>query len=226
MPARVMQRDAHDGLGQVVEKMRRLGNLVATMVDQAVTSLVERAPRLAEEAITCDDTVDVLEREVREDCVRLLAEGQSARKDVRFIAAAIKISTDLERMGDEAANISLLAVRLNEESQIAPLIDIPSMSQLSQKMLLSCLDAFVREDVAMARKVIAAHRDVQDLKDQVFRVLLTVMMGDPQNLPRAILLIQVSHHLERIAEYATTISEMVVFLAEGRGVRPMAQSEP
>jgi phosphate transport system protein len=214
-----MQRHFHDELGQVKEKTLKLGSLVETMVEQAVASLVDRDSGLAEATIALDAKADALEVEIDEGCIRLLALYQPAAIDLRVITTAMKISADLERMADQAVNISQRAIDLNEEPQLKPYIDIPLMSQLSQKMLRDSLDAFVRRDVALAQEVILADNKVDALKDQVFRELLTFMMEDPRTIPRAIRLILVSRHLERIADHATNIAEMVVFLVEGKDIR-------
>jgi len=214
-----MQRHFHEELELVKEKTLKQGSLVETMVEQAVSSLVDRNSRLAEEVIASDQKVDALDVEIEEDCLRLLALHQPAAKDLRFITTAMKITTDLERMADQAVNICQRAIELNEEPQLKPYIDIPIMSQLSQKMMRDALDAFVRRDADLAREVIPADNKVDALKNQIFRELLTFMMEDPRTIPRAIRLILVSRHLERIADHATNIAEMVVFLVEGKSIR-------
>jgi phosphate transport system protein len=214
-----MQRHFHEELELVKEKTLRLGSLVETMVERAVSSIVDRDSRLAEEVIASDDKVDALDVEIDADCLRLLALQQPAAKDLRFITTAMKITTDLERMADQAVNICERAVELNEEPQLKPYIDIPIMSQLAQKMMRDALDAFVRRDAELARQVIPADNKVDGLKDQIFRELLTFMMEDPRTIPRAIRLILISRHLERIADHATNIAEMVVFLVEGKNIR-------
>ena len=214
-----MPRHFHEELEQVKEKLLKQGSLVETMVERAVASLVDRDSRLAEEVIASDQKVDTLDIEIDEACLRLLALQQPAAKDLRFITTAMKITTDLERMADQAVNICQRAIELNEEPQLKPYIDIPIMSQLSQKMLRDSLDAFVRRDPDLARQVIPADNKVDALKNQIFRELLTFMMEDPRTIPRAIRLILVSRHLERIADHATNIAEMVVFLVEGKDIR-------
>jgi phosphate transport system protein len=214
-----MQRHFHEELELVKEKTLRLGSLVETMVEQAVASLVDRDSRLADEVIASDRKVDILDLEIEEDCLRLLALHQPAAKDLRFITTAMKITTDLERMADQAVNICERSIELNEEPQLKPYIDIPIMSQLSQKMMREALDAFVRRDADLARQVIPEDNKVDALKDQIFRELLTFMMEDPRTIPRAIRLILVSRHLERVADHATNIAEMVVFLVEGKNIR-------
>jgi phosphate transport system protein len=220
-----MTRYFHEELEQVKEKVLKLGSLVEAMVENAVASLVDRDSRLAEETIASDDRADRLEVEIDEDCVRMLALFQPAAGDLRFLTTAMKVSTDLERMADQAVNISERVLELNEEPQLKPYIDIPIMSQLSQKMLRECLDAFVRKDVELAREVIEADNKVDALKNQVFRELLTFMMGDTSTIPRAIRLLLVSRHLERVADHATNIAEMVIFLVEGKNVRHVTPQE-
>lgn len=214
-----MPRHFHDELNQVKQKTLKLGSLVEDMVAQSVASLVDRDSRLAEETIAWDQKVDTLEVEIDEECIRLLALHQPAAGDLRSITTAMKIVNDLERMADQAVNICQRALELNEEPQLKPYIDIPIMSQLSQKMVRDSLDAFVRKDADLARQVIAADSKVDALKSQVFRELLTFMMEDPRTIPRAIGLILLSRHLERVADHATNIAEMVVYLAEGRNIR-------
>ncbi|RPI08668.1 MAG: phosphate signaling complex protein PhoU [Zetaproteobacteria bacterium] len=218
-----MERHFHEELNQVKQKTLRMGSLVEDMVERAVTSLVDRDSHLAEETIAFDTKVDYLEVEIDGDCLRLLALHQPAAGDLRFITTAMKIIADLERMADQAVNISQRAVELNEEPQLKPYIDIPIMSQLSQKMLRDSLDAFVRKDVGLARQVIETDDKVDALKNQVFRELLTFMMEDPRTIPRAIRLILVSRYLERIADHATNIAEMVVFLVEAKNIRHASQ---
>jgi phosphate transport system protein len=218
-----MERHFHEALNQVKQKTLRMGSLVEDMVERAVTSLVDRDSHLAEETIAFDTKVDYLEVEIDGDCLRLLALHQPAAGDLRFITTAMKIIADLERMADQAVNISQRAIELNEEPQLKPYIDIPIMSQLSQKMLRDSLDAFVRKDVGLARQVIETDDKVDALKNQVFRELLTFMMEDPRTIPRAIRLILVSRYLERIADHATNIAEMVVFLVEAKNIRHASQ---
>jgi len=220
-----MERHFHEELELVKEKTLKLGSLVETMVGRAVASLVDRDSRLADEVIASDQKVDFLDVEIDQDCLRLLALHQPAAKDLRFITTAMKITTDLERMADQAVNICERAIELNEEPQLKPYIDIPIMSQLSQKMMREALDAFVRRDAELARQVIPEDNKVDALKEQIFRELLTFMMEDPRTIPRAIRLILVSRHLERIADHATNIAEMVVFLVEGKNIRHVPPPE-
>jgi len=221
-----MQRHFHDELNLVKQKLLKMGSLVEDMVARAVGSLVDRDPNLAAETIAWDAKVDSLEVEIDEDCIKLLALHQPAAGDLRFITTAMKITSDLERMADQAVNICQRAIELNEEPQLKPYIDLPVMSELTQRMLRDSLDAFVRKDVPLARQVIDGDNRVDALKDQVFRELLTFMMEDPRTIPRALRLVLVSRHLERVADHATNIAEMVVYLVEGKDIRhaPRPQS--
>jgi phosphate transport system protein len=151
--------------------------------------------------------------------VELLALHQPTAGDLRFITTAMKIVTDLERIGDQAVNIAQRALELNREPQLKPYIDLPRMSSLAQRMVKDSLDAFVARDTAMARRVCTDDDAVDALRDQIFRELLTFMMEDPKTIPRAIRLIFISRSLERVADHATNIAEMVVYLVESKMVR-------
>ena len=143
----------------------------------------------------------------------------AAAQDLRFITAAMKINAELERMGDQAVNIADSSVKLLKQPPLKPLIDTPRMSELVKKMVKDSLDSFVKKDVELAKKVMATDDEVDDLKDQIFRELLTYMTGDSANISRALELILISRHLERIGDHSTNIAEDVIFLVEGRDVR-------
>lgn len=214
-----MLRHFHEELEQVKEKTLKLGSLVEAMVENAVASLVDRDSRLAEETIAADRKVDSLEVEINEDCIRLLALQQPAAKDLRFITTAMKIVTDLERIGDQAVNIAQRVLELNRDPQLKPYIDLPRMADKAQRMVKESLDAFVAGDTALARQVCGEDAEVDALKEQIFRELLTFMMEDPRAIPRAIRIILISRFLERVADHATNIAEMVIYLVEGKMVR-------
>ena len=206
-------------LAQVKAKTLKLGGLAETMVEQAVASLMNRDPHLAEETIALDHTADSRELEINEDCIRLLAFHQPAVGDLRFLTSVMVISADLERAADEAVNIAQRTVELSAVAQLTPYIDISPMSQLAQRMLRSSLDAFVRKEVSLALEVIATDTRVDVLREQLFRVLLTFAMEDPRTIGRVIRLVLVSRSLERVADHATNIAEMAVYLAEGKTIR-------
>jgi phosphate transport system protein len=182
-------------------------------------ALVERDDATAREVIERDRQVNAYDVEVDEHCVSLLALHQPAAGDLRFITTAMKIVTDLERIGDQAVNIAQRALELNREPQLKPYIDLPRMAERAQRMVKESLDAFVARDTALARQVCGEDAEVDALKEQIFRELLTFMMEDPRTIPRAIRVILISRFLERVADHATNIAEMVVYLVEGKMVR-------
>jgi phosphate transport system protein len=184
-----------------------------------MTALIERDSELAQEVIDRDAQVNAYDIEVDEKCVELLALHQPTAGDLRFITTAMKIVTDLERIGDQAVNIAQRALELNREPQLKPYIDLPRMAEKSQRMVKESLDAFVTRDTELARRVCAEDAEVDALKEQIFRELLTFMMEDARTIPRAIRLILISRFLERVADHATNIAEMVVYMVESKIVR-------
>ncbi|MGH7413856.1 MAG: phosphate signaling complex protein PhoU, partial [Candidatus Rokuibacteriota bacterium] len=182
-------------------------------------ALVERDDVMAQEVIDRDRQVNTYDVEVDEQCVSLLALHQPAAGDLRFITTAMKIVTDLERIGDQAVNIAQRVLELNREPQLKPYIDLPRMAERAQSMVKESLDACVAGDTALARRVCGEDAEVDALKEQIFRELLTFMMEDPRTIPRAIRVILISRFMERVADHATNIAEMVVYLVEGKMVR-------
>jgi phosphate transport system protein len=156
---------------------------------------------------------------VDEKCVELLALNQPTAGDLRFITTAMKIVTDLERIGDQAVNIAQRALELHQEPPLKPYVDMPRMAERAQTMVKESLDAFVSRDTDLARRVCGEDAEVDALKEQIFRELLTFMMSDPRTIPRALRLILISRFLERVADHATNIAEMVVYMVEGKMVR-------
>jgi phosphate transport system protein len=174
---------------------------------------------LAQNVIDRDQQVNTYDVEVDEKCVELLALYQPTAGDLRFITTAMKIVTDLERIGDQAVNIAQRTQELNQEPQLKPYIDLPRMADKAQRMVKESLDAFVSRDTELARLVCGKDSEVDALKEQIFRELLTYMMADPKTIPRAIRLILVSRFLERVADHATNIAEMVIYMVESKMVR-------
>ena len=166
-----------------------------------------------------DRQVNAYDVEVDEQCVQLLALNQPAASDLRFITTAMKIVTDLERIGDQAVNIAQRALELHQEPQLKPYVDLPRMAEMAQRMVKESLDAFVTRDTELARRVRGEDAAVDALKEQIFRELLTFMMADPRTIPRALRLILISRFMERVADHATNIAEMVVYMVEGKMVR-------
>jgi phosphate transport system protein len=196
-----------------------LGGTVEEMIARAMQSLVERDSDLARRVIESDRTVDSGELEIDHMSLNLLALRQPAASDLRFITTALKIVTDLERIGDLAVNIAERAIELNQEPPLKPYIDIPRMAQLVSDMVHRSLDAFVKRDVAQARTVLGADDAVDNLNVQIFRELLTYMIEEPKNITRALRITFIAKYLERIGDHATNISQMVIFMSEGRDVR-------
>jgi len=214
-----MQRHFHEELEALKQTLLAMGGLVEDQIRRVMTALLERDSELAQEVIDRDQQVNAYDVEVDEKCVELLALHQPAAGDLRFITTAMKIVTDLERIGDQAVNIAQRALELNQEPQLKPYIDLPRMAERSQRMVKESLDAFVARDTELARRVCAEDSEVDALKEQIFRELLTFMMGDARTIPRAIRLILISRFHERVADHATNIAEMVIYMVESKMVR-------
>ena len=214
-----MKKHYSGQLASLKEQVLRMGGLVEQMTRRVIQALVKRDTALLAEVRAMEPKVNQLHVEIDEACLELIALRQPAAVDLRFVTAAMKIIVDMERIGDQAINIveraeSLLAVPL-----LKPLIDIPRMAEITQEMLKASLDAFVNGDDELAYRTILRDDSVDQLKDQVFRELLTFMMADPTTIPRAMDLILVSRHIERIADHTTNICEDVIFMVKGKDVR-------
>jgi phosphate transport system protein len=214
-----MSRHFHDELEALKQTLLAMGGLVEDQIRRAMRALLDRDDLLAQEVIDRDRQVNAYDVEVDERCVELLALYQPAAGDLRFITTAMKIVTDLERIGDQAVNIAHRVLELNREPQVKPYIDLPRMAEQAQRMVKESLDAFVARDPHLARRVCAADDAVDGLRDQIFRELLTFMMEDARTIPRALRLILISRFFERVADHATNIAEMVIYLVEGNMVR-------
>ena len=208
-----------DDLRTLKNRLLSMGALVEERARQAVQALMERRMELAEQVIAGDQEVNDLQIEIDDRCLKLLALQQPMASDLRLITAAMKINSDLERIGDQAVNIAENASLLLAHPPLKPLLDLPRMAELAQQMTRDSLDSFVRRDAALARSVLQRDDEVDQLKDQNFRVLLTYMMADPGTIERALALILVARNLERIADHATNIAEDVIFLVEAKDVR-------
>jgi phosphate transport system protein len=212
-------RQFDEELNALKERILRMGALVETQVANAIKALVERNTDLARNVIATDHQVNAYDVELDEECIRLLALRQPTASDLRFITTAMKISTDLERMSDLAEDICERALELAEEPQLKPYIDIPRMAEHARMMVKEALDAFVNRNADLARKVCREDDFVDELTGQVFRELLSYMMEDPQTIRRAIRITFVAKYIERIADHATNVAEMVVYLVEGKIIR-------
>ncbi len=214
-----MVKHFSEQLSGIRELVLRMGGLAEQMSHRVIQALVQRDAALLDEVRTMETQVNQLQIEIDEACLEVIALRQPTAVDLRFIAAAMKIIVDMERIGDQAINISEQAETLLAVPPLKPLIDIPRMADIAQEMLKSSLDAFVNGDDELALATILRDDLVDQLKDQVFRELLTFMMGDPTTIPRAMDLILVSRHIERIADHATNICEDVIFMVKGKDVR-------
>jgi len=212
-------------LNLLKEKLLSMASLAESMIYKAVKSLSERDETLFEVVNQGEKMVNYLQIEIDELCLKLLALKQPMATDLRFITSAMKINSELERIGDLAVNIIQRAEVLIKQPQLKPLIDIPRMAELTQKMVKDSLDAFIKRDVNLARSILTRDDEVDGLKDQVFRELLTFMLSDQSTIPRALELILVSRHLERIGDHATNIAEDVIYLVQGKDIRHHIEEE-
>jgi phosphate transport system protein len=226
MKAEHTDKKYEDELKKLREDILYMGGLVEDQIQKAVKALVDRDSDLAQVIIERDHEVNRLDVEVDELCIRLLALHQPAGRDLRFITTGLKITTDLERIGDMAVNICERALELNQEPQLKPYIDIPRMATTARRMIRESLDAFVREDTELALKVCKDDDEVDQLNAQIFRETLTYMIENPETISRAIKISSVSKYLERIADHATNIGEMVVFMVKGKSIRHIKQLPP
>ena len=193
-----------------------LGALTEKAIAEAMKSLEERNPDIARKVISDDDEIDRLDTDLEERCIKILALRQPTAIDLRFITTAIKVTGHLERIGDMAVNIAEKAIALSSEPQLKPYIDLPRMAQQVSSMIKDSLDSFIRVDLKLAEKVRKTEQLVDDLNEQIFRELLTFMMENHKAIQRALLIMQVSKNLERIADHAKGIADMVTYMITRR----------
>ncbi len=214
-----MERQFDEELNALNEKLLHMARLAEESVAVAVQSLKNRDEALAQDVFNRETTVNLLEIEVDELCMRLLALRQPVASDLRFITSAMKIASELERVGDLGVNIAEVSIELLKLPPLKPLIDIPRMASLAQGMVKDALNAFVNRDEKLARLVCERDDEVDSLNDQVFRELLTYMMNDQSTINRSVGLILIGRHLERIADHATNIGEDVIYLVKGKTIK-------
>ncbi len=214
-----MQISFDEELSGLKEKILLMGSKVEEAIRLAMKSLVDRDSRLAKRVIQSDREINDIEIEVDEVCHRLLALHQPMAGDMRFITSAMKINSDLERMGDLAVNIAERALTLNEVAPLKPFIDIPRLASITQEMVKVSLDSLVNKDPEMAKKVCERDDEVDNLNDQIIRELISYMLEDRANIKRALDLILVSRYLERIADHATNVGEDVIYMVQGKDIR-------
>lgn len=226
MPSEHTDKKYEEELKKLREEILYMGGLVEDQIQKAVKSLVDRDSQLAQIIIERDHEVNRLDVEIDDLCIRLLALHQPAGKDLRFITTGLKITTDLERIGDMSVNLCERALELNQEPQLKPYIDIPRMARIAQRMIQESLDAFVREDTDLALKVCKDDEEIDQLNSQIFREVISFMIEDPHTVSRAMKISSVSKYLERMADHATNIAEMVIFMAKGKSIRHMKELPP
>jgi len=218
MPERLVPHFQEE-LDQLKTRLLEMGGLAEDRVRSSVQALVARDAALVERVLQGDDPINLLHIEIDSRCFKLLALHQPMAVDLRAIVSAVKINTDLERVGDLAVNIAEAVRRYMRHPPVKELIDIPRMAEIAQRMLRHALDSFVRRDMALARDVLNEDDTLDALKTQVFRELLTYMLQDPSTIEPALDLILISRHLERIGDHATNVAEDVIFMVSARDVR-------
>ncbi len=214
-----MLRQFDNDLNEIRSKLLEMGGKVEKMISDSIKALLDRNSSLADQVIAYDHEVNRMEIEIDEKCLEVLAMRQPAARDLRFITLALKIVTDLERIGDQCRNIGKRTKELNDEPPLKPYIDIPRMAHWAGVMVKESLDAFVEGNVELALKVCRDDAFIDELNEQVQRELLSFMIEDPKTITRSININYISKCLERIADHATNIAEMVIFMVNGKDIR-------
>jgi len=196
-----------------------IGALTEKAIHLAMQSLTDRNTEMANKVIANDYEIDKMDKEIEERCIKIMALRQPTAIDLRFITTAIKITGHLERIGDMAVNIAEKAIQLNEEPKLKPYIDLPRMADIVGQMIKKSLDSFIRNDLNMAEEVRQMEQITDDLNEQIFRELLTFMMEDSKTIHRSLMVMQVSKNLERIADHAKGVADMVTYMVTGECVR-------
>ena len=220
-----MQRHFDEQIADLKEKLLLMSGRAEEIIRKALESLMSRDSELAGEVIVDDAAIDRMEIDIEEACIQLLALQQPLATDLRLITSALKISNDLERVGDHAVNIAGCAQQLANKSPVKPLADLPALAEKSIGMLRDALDAFVRGDAEAARLLVRRDDEVDALNRQMFAELMRRMIADPQQVERSMTLVLVGRNLERIADLATNVAEEVVFIAEARIIKHHADEE-
>ena len=214
-----MERHFEHDLGQLKERLLWMGGLAERAIHQAVHAVLEGDASLAQRVLDEENAINELQIEIDDRVVQLLALHQLMATDLRFALAVSRINSDLERIGDQAVNIAQSAQRILRHPRVKPYVDLPRMSALAEEMVRDSLNAVVRGDVELARSVLIRDDTVDSLRDQIFRELLSYMMGDSSVVFPAFDLILVAKNLERVGDHATNIAEDVIYMVVGRDVR-------
>jgi phosphate transport system protein len=212
-------RFLHEQLQDVLKRITIMGSLTESMIGLAMRVLVERDASFTDEVMRKEDEVNALQVSIDEASINLIATQQPVGKDVRLLFMASKIVTDLERIGDQAKNICQNAQFVLAQPPLKPMVDLPIMAEIAQKMVRDALTAVIERDVALAERVMREESKVDAFRDQIFRTLLTYMMADPGTIQRALSLILISRNIERIGDHAANIAEEAIYIVQGRDIR-------
>jgi len=197
------------------DNILHLGKIIDTAIELAMQALKEQDKEHAQQVIDGDEEINTQRYEVEEQCLKLIATQQPTARDLRAIIAAIHIVTELERMGDHASGVADLAIRLADQPHLKPLIDLPRMAEIDRAMIRDSLEAYFKNDPDLALETAKRDAEIDGLRDQIYRELLTYMLEDPRNIARATYLLWVTHKMERIADRVTNICERVIFMTTG-----------
>jgi len=215
-----VSRSTYDAeLAALRAEVAKMGDKVGQAIDDAVHALATQNVALAQRVMDEDDVIDAMEVAIEDHCMVLIARQQPMARDLRIIGTGLKLSTDLERIGDHAFDIAKIALKLADEPLIKPLVDIPRMGEVARKMLADALQAYRDMDVTLAEQVCLDDEVVDNIYDQIFRELLTYMMENPKTISQATQLIFAARYLERVADHATNIAEWLIYLATGQRMR-------
>ena len=215
----VVRQNFDQDLETLRQDLVRMGEIVQVSIKDAVDALAKRDKDLARRVMEGDDMIDRMQVEIEDRCISLIARQQPVATDLRILGTGLKITTDLERIGDHAFDIAKIVLLIGDEPLIKPLVDIPRMAEISQQMLKDSLQAYLKLDIELAEQVCRAHDMVDKRYHQVFRELLTYMLEDAKKIKQATQLIFVARYLERIADHSTNVAEWVIYLATGERLR-------
>ena len=215
----VVRQNFDQDLETLRQDLVRMGEIVQVSIKDAVDALAKRDKDLARRVMEGDDVIDRMQVEIEDRCISLIARQQPVATDLRILGTGLKITTDLERIGDHAFDIAKIVLLIGDEPLIKPLVDIPRMAKISQQMLKDSLQAYLKLDIELAEQVCRADDRVDELYNQVFRELLTYMLEDTKKIKQATQLIFVARYLERIADHSTNVAEWVIYLATGERLR-------
>jgi phosphate transport system protein len=220
-----MERQLDYELNFLKEKLLKMASLTEESIAKSIKSLVKRDSTFAQEVIEEDTKIDLLEVEINNLALKLLALKQPMASDLRFITSAMKIASHLERIGDQAVNIAERSLELITQPLLKPLIDIPRMAELAQEMVKNSIGFLINNDVSLAEELWKTENIIDDLNNQIFRELVTYMIEDPKTIKRAIELILVGRNLERISDLSTNIIEEVVYIVNGKNIKHFYQEK-